>query len=491
MGTVCHHEEVNMNTVSTRISLAEASQERSLNLLRFASIARLVKWRGFPYVFQAILLAIFLGIAVLGWGHYSPDGVPDKLYAKTNLVNLLIWGLWWPMMVWMAVLFGRLWCTVCPLELVSNVTERLGARLGIRQRSLAKWLRAGWVTLLFYVVIQLLVAGLHIHRVPMYTALFMLSLLTTSAAVGLVMKDRAFCRGFCPVGLLLSTYGRGGMLAVRAGGAEACAGCGGKDCIKSCNRQRLDARSCPSLLNPPKLNSNKDCLVCGQCIKSCQPDNMQLLLRRPFSAADARDPLASWPVTFFVIAVSGFVAYEVSSGWGFIEASFLWFPGQLSDWMGYTEANGWIKGIWAIVGLPLLIWSILGVLTVASGGAKTFGEGLRRLALPMAVVISAAHMAKGLEKFSTWGSFLPNAFRNTDGVETALAIQSGVLTAPAPLIPHAIYAALGVGLLVSGIGFALREARLASTDGASPGLRLGITLLAIAYAACVTGWGFR
>lgn len=461
------------------------------DLLRIPALRKLIVWPGFPYVFQTALLLVFLGIAALGWGLYTPEGLPDKLYAKTNLVNLLIWGLWWPMMVWVAVLFGRLWCAVCPLEIVSNVSERIGALLGVPQRNLAKWLRAGWVMLLLYVTIQLLVSGLHLHRVPMYTSLFMLGLLAASGAIGFFMKDRAFCRGFCPVGLLLNVYGRGGMLAVRAGDAGTCAGCEGKDCIKSCNRQNLDARSCPSLLNPPKLNSSKDCLICGQCIKSCRPDNMQLLLRRPFSSLDARESLASWPVTLFVMAVSGFVTYEVSGGWQATATVFLWIPEKVANLLGLVTAVGWFKGVWVLMFFPVLMWSLLGLLAIRTGGATSLGEAMRCLALPMAVVVASAHMAKGLEKLSTWGSFLPGALRNVDGINTANAIHSGAIGTPGALIPHAVYAIGGVALLAFGLGFALREVRLADPKRRRPGFNLGLALTALMYGGCVAGWGLR
>ena len=245
------------------------SDFQGFNILRIRPIRTVVLWPGFPYVFQALMLAVFISLAVIGWGHFAPEGVNDKLYAKTNIVNLMVWGLWWPSMVWGAVLFGRIWCMVCPLELVANGTERLARRLGIKQLVLGKWLRSGALIVGIYALIQLLVAGAHLHRVPAYTSLFLWGLLGTAGLVGFFIKDRAFCRGFCPVGLLLSTYGRGGMLAVRAGSGQICNTCPGKDCIMACNRARLYGRSCPSLLNPPKLNSNRDCLVCGQCIKSC------------------------------------------------------------------------------------------------------------------------------------------------------------------------------------------------------------------------------
>ena len=294
-----------------------------INLLEIKPVRALVRWAGFPYAFQGVMLVVLVTLGVLSWQQYGPDGVADGLYARTNLVQLLIWGLWWPAMVWAAVLLGRAWCMVCPLEFVADVSERLSRRAGIQQRVLGTWLRSGFAIAALYAVIQMLVAGIHLHRVPAYTSFFLFGLIGSAAIVGAVYKDRAFCRGFCPVGLLLGTYGRGGILAVRHESTEQCNDCTSHDCVLACHRMRWQGRNCPSLLNPAKLDSNRDCLICGQCIKACQPDNMQLLLRRPFHTADAREELASWPVVLFVMLVSGFVSYEVCSEWAAARAAFL------------------------------------------------------------------------------------------------------------------------------------------------------------------------
>lgn len=280
----------------------------------------------FPYLIQVAILGLFVWLAILAWGQFAPEGVPAKQFAQTNLVTLLVWGLWWPAMVWVAVVFGRVWCAVCPLELLSNLTERLGRRLGVRQQALGQWLRSGFLIVALYALIQMLIAGIELHRVPTYTSIFLWSLLALAGLTGFFLKDRAFCRGFCPVGLLLSTYGRGGILAVRSSEESTCDGCPGKDCRHRDHRNRLDARSCPSLLNPATLNRSSDCLVCLQCAKACPSANMGLFLRRPFPIADTREMLASWPVTLFLIVVSGYVGYELCSEWKAAQAAFLWVP---------------------------------------------------------------------------------------------------------------------------------------------------------------------
>jgi hypothetical protein len=458
------------------------------NLLRIRPIRALIQWLGFPYVFQAFMLVFFVALALIGWGHFTPEGVNDKLYAKTNIVNLLIWGLWWPAMIWVAVLLGRAWCMICPLELVANLSERMANAIGIRQRTLGRWLRSGALIIIIYALLQLLVAGIHIHRVPAYTSYFLWGLLATAMFVGFIYKDRAFCRGFCPVGLLLNAYGRGGTLAVRAGSGQTCASCTGKDCIMACNRNRLDARSCPSLLNPPKLNSNKDCLMCGQCIKSCEPDNMQLLLRRPFHAADAREPVASWPLTLFIMLASGFVTSELTTEWENARKIFVWAPEYFASVFQLSAFKGWIEGLWTLFVFPLAIWSVLGAVTVIFKRSEKISQAWRKLALPLAILISAGHMSKALAKFTSWVGFLPLSLHDPLGITTATAIASKSLSPPAPWLSLHTVSILGLVLISLGIVFSIREARLTHPETYHHRLFPKFALAAV-FVVIVAGWG--
>lgn len=479
-----------LEVIPARRSEAPSKEVRcGLDLLRFRPVKALVRWWGFPYVFQATLLALFVFMAALAWGLYPPEGVNDKLFAKSSLVNLLVWFLWWPAMVWTAVLLGRVWCAVCPLELVANGSERLARRLGVKQRVLGKWLRSGALIVALYGLIQMLVAGAHLHRIPAYTSLFLWGLLTAAALAGFFFKDRAFCRGFCPVGLLLGTYGRGAMLAVRSTSRDQCAACTGKDCVRGCNRTKADARSCPSLLNPARVNSNSDCLVCGQCVKVCQPDNMGLFLRRPFDPADQREPLAAWPVTLFVMLVSGFVTSELCSEWIAAKHVFLLIPEGITAWLGQPGLGGWVEGFWTLLVVPSLVWFVLGTLVVKAGGAASLGEAVRRLALPMAVVISAGHLCKGLAKLTSAIGFVPLAARDPVGVETARGLAGNTIPQPAALLPMIAVSLMAVVLVVTAACFAVRELRLAQGE-THRGYRLPVLAVASCFLFIVFGWGF-
>lgn len=474
---------------NTRPEESATRQHEGVDLLRVPGVRRLMLWGGFPYVFQVAMLVVFVALAVISWGVYAPTGVNAKLFAKTNLATLLIWGVWWPAMVWMAVFFGRAWCMVCPLELVSNISERLARRLKLPQRPLRKWMASGAVIVGIYALIQMLVAGAHINRVPAYTSWFLIGLLAMAALTALIFKDRAFCRGFCPVGLLLGTYGRGGMLAVRAGSGAKCQGCSGKDCIMSCNRARLDARSCPSLLNPPKLASNKDCLVCGQCIKSCQPDNMRLLLRRPFPVTDVREAFASWPVTIFVMLVSGFVTWELFTEWPAANKVFLATPAWSAAKLGLPAAADWFNGLWSLAVVPLVLWSLLAGAVRLLGDKERVFVIWRCLALPMAVVISVGHMSKGLAKSVSWLPFLPDALREPTGLETVEALSAKSMTAPGTLLGLSTVAVVSLVLVGMALACGIREYRLAHQhEPTSWRAVVPVAALATMFGLIIVGW---
>ncbi|MEX2043980.1 MAG: 4Fe-4S binding protein [Opitutus sp.] len=459
---------------------AGAAGAEGLDLLRIGAVRSLVRWAGFPDLLQIAMLIVFIGLAVASWGVFSPEGANAKLFAKANLATLLIWGLWWPVMIWTAVLFGRVWCAVCPLEWVSAVCESTGRRMGFLQRPLRRWIVSGTIIVALYALIQLLVAGAHIHRVPAYTSYFLIGLLGLAAITGFFFKGRAFCRGFCPVGVILNIYGRGGMVAVRPGATEAGHG------------TPVDAHTCPSLLNPSKLASNANCLVCGHCLKTAAPGQMRLLLRPPFPTNGARKIAASWPITVFVMLVSGFVIGELFTEWADGNKVFLAVPMWGAARVGASAHAGWFEGVWALGVVPLVLWSALGGILWAFGHRQRIGGLWRQMALPMAVIVAAGHMSKGLAKLVSWAPFVPGALQDPDGIATAQAISSRAITAPAPWLSVVAVAMIAVALIAAAFVFAVREFRLARGAHAfHASAAVPLALVAIGFVGIVVGWPYR
>ena len=214
---------------------------------------------------------------------------------------------------------------------------------------------------------------------------------------------------------------------------------------------------------------------------------MGLFLRRPFHAADRREPLASWPLTLFVLLLSGFVSYEVSSEWGIAQSIFFWIPSNLHTWLGFETGYGFFRGFWMLFVYPALLWGLLGGMVALFTG-HTITTIWRRIALPMAVILATGHMSKGLVKFSTQSVFLPQAFRDPQGIDTATRITQGALTAPEPLL--SMTAASTIALILTAMAFvlAMREFRLAN-PGISRYYLIPKTLVATTFMFVTGGWG--
>jgi hypothetical protein len=443
--------------------------------MRIGPVRALVSSRAFPAVPRGLLLLGFGLLIGVTWQVTAPAGVGAKLFAKANAGTLLIWGLWWPAMIWLAVGFGRVWCAVCPLELWSGFWRRGAAVAGIAGRALPRGLAQGGLVVALYAGVQLLVFGVQLHRVPAFTAWLLLALLLLAAMSGAVFRHRAFCRGFCPVGLLLGTYGRGGVLAVRPSEVPP--------------PVRPATRDCATLLNPATLDSNAQCLMCAECVKA-RPGAMQLLLQPPFAAADHRPPLAPVAVTVFVMLLSGFVTAELFTEWPEGNRWFLFLPERLGALLAVTSAKGWIQGFWGLAFVPAALWFALFGFARLGGNRATPGTVWRQLALPLAVIVAAGHMSKGLAKFVSWGPYLPGAWQDPAGTTVAAQIARRAVAAPEPWLPIEFVAGIGVVLIVSAYGFALREYRLAQRQtaiAAEAALPLGaFALAAVAVVAC---WG--
>lgn len=454
----------------------------SLDLLSFRPVRRLLGSPAFPLALQILALVGVIALAINGWG-IGPDASAAELKTlrKTNLTTLVVWGLWWPGMIATALLLGRAWCTVCPMELVSRLGDAAARRLGLRRLPLGSALGAGWAVVAAYLTLQLLVAGASIHRVPHYTALLLLALLGTALAAGLLVREpRGFCRSLCPAGVLLSVYGRFTPVQLDVKDPDVCAACATRDCVSAARRDRLDARSCPSLLRPFARSPSDGCVLCLQCAKTCPAENVGLGLATTASPLRSPAPLRAAEAVFVVIA-SGFVTHELAGEVPWLEGIFHRVPQAL----GLGLPFGWIEAVWFLVAFPATLW------LVVAGAARLAGHrgGARELLLAAATgaapVVAVAHLAKALAKLASWGGFLPLALRDPRGLDTLGALGAKALPAPGPLVPLSVVGALVLCGLAALAVWSWRRQRTGAHVVAG---RAGVLATAALFGAVLTVW---
>jgi len=409
-----------------------------MNLLNVHWLRSLLGSRWFPIVPQLIMLVVLGLLIVGGIGVTTDDAGFAKVLRNTNLANLIVWSYWWPLIIIAAVLLGRVWCMVCPMELVTSLAARFGLR-----RKVPQVFKSGWVVTIFYTLI--VIVGVHIlklHRIPHRMALYLLMLVGAALVVGLIYEKRAFCNYVCPVGHLLGLYALVSPLEWRADDTSVCKGCKTKDCITKKNHYRIVGRSCTSNLYPATIKDNRDCLLCTQCLKACPNDNLRLSTRWPFADFFGAIELRAAQVGF-VLLVSGFVVSEILSEWPVSKAILKWVPLYLCDILGLTGpmAKDFVYAIVIFILFPAVLFLAVGTLAKIRSEASS-GAIAKAFALLLLPTMAGAHLIKAIFKMTSRIPYWPHIFSDPVGIATATKIYYDKTLVLDKSVPDALYPAI-------------------------------------------------
>lgn len=447
----------------------------------------LVMWLGFPMALQFAALAVVVWLAVNGFGIGNGVKAEELMtLRKTNLTTLVVWGLWWPGMIAIVLAFGRAWCTVCPMELVNRLGDAIAGKVGWPRARLGKLLRAGWMTILFYLILQFLVAGVSLHRVPHFTAVLLLALMVMALLSGLTFREpRSFCKAFCPSAALLSVYGRYTPIQLEARDPSVCDSCSTKDCVLAENRDRFDKRSCPSLLRPYRRKPSDGCVLCLQCAKVCPHGNMGFGYVAP-SAPIRRNVLLQPFEAVFVMVALGFVAHEVIGEVKWLDALFHVVPTRLNALLP-SLSFGWFEALWFLLLFPLIVWGGIAGVAYIVGHRAGIRSSLLAAATGAAPVVAVAHLAKATAKVTSWGGFLPLSLQDPQGLDTYRRIAGHSLHAPGSLLDLSVVGWIMLALTVVIAWRAIRWVRDMPTESLAAA-RVGLATSATLFAAVLCVW---
>ena len=127
---------------------------------------------------------------------------PDSVVG--GLANLMVWGIWWPVLIVSLLLLGRAWCAVCPLSSSAEIVQRGWGR---------QLKPPGWLTqtgpvlaLVGFVAIVWVEQVTDMAKHPAYTAILLLSLAFAAIVVGWLFQRHAWCRYLCPLGAMGAVF---------------------------------------------------------------------------------------------------------------------------------------------------------------------------------------------------------------------------------------------------------------------------------------------
>ena len=366
---------------------------------------------------QFITLLSFLILIYGSIGITTDDKAFAKILRNTNFSNLIVWSYWWPFIIVTAILFGRFWCSICPMELITSFAGKLGLK-----RKPGKSLKSGWFITLFYAVI--LIFGIHtfaIHRIPQLMAIYLIVLLLIAIFVGFIWEKRTFCTYVCPIGHLLGLYSLLSSKKLRVINKNVCENCKTKECIDKSNHYKQLGRSCTSELYPAKNNDNRSCILCGQCHKSCLKNNIAIQKRR-FAEDLFKNIQLSWAeITFFII-VSSFVVYEILSEWKVSKQILMTIPNFINNSFGLSgNIKGTIKATVLFVILPFIFYFLFALIKKLISKEK-FKITITQIILAILPITASMHLLKALLKTTSRIPYWSFVFSDPKGVTTAQLI---------------------------------------------------------------------
>lgn len=191
-----------------------------------------------------------------------------------NFGTAMTWVLWWPLIPLLFLIFGRLWCAICPFATLSDLVQKWVGN----NRPVPVFLKRYGIWIIDVIFI-LITWGDHIWGVvesPRGSAILLLMIVTGVVASGAFLERRAWCRYLCFLGGLSGNYSRAGMLELRAT-PEKCARCK----VQACYKGNSKAPGCPLFEFPKTMDSSATCNLCGNCVKTCPNDSIRLSVRVP------------------------------------------------------------------------------------------------------------------------------------------------------------------------------------------------------------------
>jgi ferredoxin len=248
------------------LGLPQPEGKLEYNILRWPLFRKIFNSSLFP-VLPRILISIvfFAGLLALFFG---PKDDPER-----NIGLVLSWSIGWPLMLFSFFFLGRIWCSVCSLSLPGNLAQLLvKPKLNVPQ-ALKDY--SGWIMAVFCIIVFWVELVWNAYRDTRLTGYIILGIILGSFLFSIIFKRRAWCRYVCPLGALNAVFAMPSIIELRANRHLCVNTCQSRLCYQGDESHE----GCPMFRHPFLVDNNRDCTLCGNCIKNCPHDSIQVNMR--------------------------------------------------------------------------------------------------------------------------------------------------------------------------------------------------------------------
>jgi transcriptional regulator with AAA-type ATPase domain/polyferredoxin len=256
------HEPLNHQII---LGVPKSEGKWEFNLLRLQKIRAFLASRLFPVLpkavvgifFVLVLLALFTG----------------PVNAEHNIGLTLSWIVGWPLMIFSFFFLARTWCSVCGLSVPGWL-----AQLVLKpERPTPQFIKrySGWIMAFLCILLFWIETAWNAYQSPRLTAWIILTITLGSLFFSMFFKRRVWCRYLCPLGAINALFSMPSILELRSN-THMCM----NRCVDHlCYNGDDGVAGCPMFRHPFLVDNNRDCILCGQCIKNCKLNSIHLNLR--------------------------------------------------------------------------------------------------------------------------------------------------------------------------------------------------------------------
>ncbi|MEW6352584.1 MAG: sigma 54-interacting transcriptional regulator [Thermodesulfobacteriota bacterium] len=280
--------------------LARIEGQGKLNLLRFRPVRQAMLSPLFPAILQSAATPFFFILMVL---FFLGPGEPTR-----NPASLFSWAVGWPALVLGSFLWGRFWCSICPMGTLGRLAKRVVALerpFPPVLKTYSEFLVAGAVLFIIW-----LETTTHMRSSPFNLGLLLGTITVLAVLTSIVFERQSWCRFLCPLGGMTGVLAQTAVVELRADRNVCASRCTSHECYIG----NKDKEGCPFGQLAPTIRSNLTCKICAACLKNCPHGAINLNLRVPGQELLAMQN-TNTATAFLIVSMLGALLSELVSQW--------------------------------------------------------------------------------------------------------------------------------------------------------------------------------